>query len=171
MDDELTKDERAIVRALIDGRSMLMRESVKKITVEAVIWRLFQEAVIVDMLLPADRRMTGSGLPSIVRSQAEIEELELEWKKLGDFPKGSKLSASPEAVSRYLVVMQWLRYLGGHNIPRATATFLLLARGYSASSVAKLMHYTTRRAVSNVRYYSLRCMAAALTKYLPENFC
>lgn len=79
------------------------------------------------------------------------------------------MSLAGAALKRYDEVIAWLRYMRGHNLPRARRTMILLAAGVPPGRVADIQGYPSADAVEGVKYRALAGIVARLKRDLPRD--
>lgn len=140
-------------RAYQDGIDMLAREGVSAPSPESVVWRLMKDAAQTEARMP-DREKGwllshGRSIwPELALASEECRKVEWEISleelagvRLRDTnaPAPRLTITDPAAVSRWLVVQGWLRYVKARNPQRDKAIVLARARGVSAREICRMM--------------------------------
>lgn len=169
--ETLTSDTIRRVETIYAGIRMLELESDEKPTLRRAVWRLFQEAVQTQRAIkrpgPAP---VGSGMPEVYHTAGEIFATEVEMTKdqIAYAPRIQEVPTAA-ALDRYNEVMTWLRYMRGHNLPRARKTMIYLAGGVPPSRVADIQGYPNANAVEGVRYRGVLGIVERLRRDLPKD--
>lgn len=151
---------------LDEGRRMLFRERGEVADLPAVIWRLLQDATETARSIAAPGPGTrATSWPDINHDFWEVyaayreriaDEIEVATRETP--------YASAAQMGRYLEVMSWLRWAGGHNPAKTQKLLVALASGMTHSRAARHFGLSSRKAVETRKYRALRNIAARLTR-------
>ena len=168
---QLDADVLRRIETVYAGLRMIQTETEEKPTLRKAVWRLFQEAVETQRAIkkpgPAKPQ---SAMPEVYHEPGEIFATEVEMAKDKiTYPPRIKQTPTAAALERYDEVMAWLRYMRGHNLPRARQTMILLAAGVGPSRVADIQGYPSANAVEGVKYRAIAGIVERLKRDLPSN--
>jgi len=169
--EEFSADTLRRIETVYAGVRMIDAETDQKRTLRRVVWRLFQEAVLTQRAIkrpgPPPVR---SAMPEVYHTPAEIFATEVEMTKDQiTYPPRIIETPTAQALERYDEVMTWLRFIRGHNIPRARRTMIALALGIPAHRVADAYGYPNAAAVDGVRYRGIAGIVERLKRDLPKD--
>ena len=167
--ESLSADTLRRIETVYAGLRIIELESEETPTLRRAVWRLFQEAVETQRAIkkpgPAKPQ---TAMPEVYHGPAEIFATEVEMAKDKiTYPPRIKKTPTAAALERYDEVMAWLRYIRGHNIPRARQTMILLAAGVGPSRVADIQGYPSANAVEGVKYRAVTGIVERLKRDLP----
>ena len=166
-------DPITVSQVLYAGARMLELESppdAEPPTINAVIWRLIQEAVECDRAIrrPAPKPKTKSG-PDVCYTRSEIWAVELQWAadNIVYPPRFIRDLPSAAAHQRYLEVMTWFRFITTKSKQKRAFIKMLmaLASGMPPSRAADAfpsLHYRNGDAVWAAKYRAIRQIAERL---------
>lgn len=157
------------IETVYAGMRMIKLETEEQPTLRKAVWRLFQEAVETQRAIkkpgPAKPQ---TAMPEVYHEPGEIFATEVEMAKDQIvYPPRITRTPTAAALERYDEVMAWLRFMRGHNLPRARQTMILLAAGVPPSRVADIQGYPSADAVEGVKYRALLGIVERLKRDLP----
>jgi len=123
-------------RALREGMDLLRQEGLCTPSLQAVVWRLLQDAAeTLSRLDDPDRRFQRglhANWPPVMHSveewtEAETQRLVALREDKWQIRMPSLRIADPGAISRMMIVLDWLKYTKGRNVKRDKAIALNLA--------------------------------------------